>query len=801
MRPGGGKRREREMRLGGGSGEKAGCGSETESGESDRRLLREKGKEILTARLEKKYRQELSGRKKTYQEWVRQQEKIWTFRGHREEGEEPTGPRTLTLPDSPIQWLELEQVWIFCARDGRLSDIALKRIARYFAKFTDVLLAYGDEDVEDARSGERRSPWWKPDWSPDTFCAYFYWGSVVILRRDWRESAEERKLREEREARPWYPHWKAESEKAVERRLWTREEIRGRLIADDAALIRPEDFYSFVMELVHKAGGFQRGGQRIGRIPSILFHGREEALQESYERISMKDYEPERAETQKGQENPLVSIIIPSRDHPQLLGQCLTAIRQTVTETAYEVILVDNGSSQENRHEIEALLRAFPMRSTYLYQPMDFHFSRMCNLGAGKAAGEYLLFLNDDVEVCEKGWLEKMLAHAARRYTGAVGLKLYYPKSRRIQHAGITNLPMGPVHKLQFLSDEESFDHGRNRFDWNVMAVTGACLMCRRELFWNLRGFSEELQVAFNDVEFCLRLWLEGYANVVVNESHAFHHESLSRGADESVEKQERLQRELERLYRGSPGLRGYDPYYPRELNRDCLDTRIRPAYLTAGNQRQFLFPRLCGLEDGRLKWMPGEELRKWKDRGLEKLWGADQDGDGPAEEETAWMPGESAWMPGETRAFRTGSLKALYGGTLRRDDCLLFRMERSDFAQIQGYGVVLGDNNACYDRYLLLCPISEPGEEDLGTRAISGRVYVQPLWGQYRPDLEENMPDQKNVALCGFCLGLPRADNSLPLWDYRLGMIARNRITGLMLLNWSNRIWHRRGNRTDPDN
>lgn len=635
---------------------------------------------MLVSVWEKRYRKALLAKKMTYQEWI----------GACRKGSSCGTPGENGNQERRFYKAERGELLVFSFGEGRVDWDAVDEAGETFGKSPELVLAYGAEDVEDPHTGERRSPWWKPAWSPDTFCSYFYWGSVVLVRKAWLQEID-------------FPA-KSGLEKPS---------------------ILLEDFYGFVQEMVRIAGGFQKGCGRIASVPQILYHSSTEAVQLLYQQYGM---EKNRLE---GAEADLVSVIIPSMNHPELLERCLSSLVDTKEEIPIEIIIVDNGSTRENQMKVRQLLDLMVPGGIYCYQPMPFHFSKMCNIGAKRASGKYLLFLNDDVELCRGGWLGKMVRHAERPYAGAVGIKLLYPGGDLIQHDGITNLPMGPVHKLQFLPDAESYDHGRNRFDWNVLAVTGACLMCRKELFWEAGGFSEEFAVAFNDVALCFGLWELGYSNVVVNEEYAFHHESLSRGADESIEKLNRLQAERKRLYLKYPGLLGRDPYYPQELNRDCLDTRIRPAYVTARN-----VPQRVSLVRGKLD-----------------------------------------------------------AAGLRRDDCLIVRIEACSRSGIQGYSVVLGDNNACYEKTLVLC---QPGEEDKPGVVI----YCQKLEGQYRPDLEENLPDQKNVALCGFCLTTEEPAETkqekseegfgfLPLGEFRIGILALHRVSGLRLINWSNRMLH----------
>lgn len=653
-------------------------------------------RQILTARCERRYDRELKSKRLTYKEWLEQkQEDLW---------EQEAAALSAAAPSSAAA--SSADVLILQASEGVLARNALELICRFFQSNPQAVLAYGDEDVSDPVTKAGRDPWFKPDWSPDTFLEYLYWGSITAVRRDWFQGLEPEPFFNREEAGEDIPD--NGSARACVRKLSRRR--YGELTASLAAA----------------AGGFERSCEKIGHIPEILFRGEDKACQEGWDAVSMKEPMPHAGgrpqEPGRLQEQgmPMISVIIPSKDHPDLLARCLDALYGVMGDCRCQVLVVDNGSREENRVQIEALLQKAPVSAGYFYQPMEFNFSKMCNLGAQHAQGELLLFLNDDVELCCQGFLEKMAKKAMEPYAGAVGVKLYYPGSIRIQHAGIVNLPMGPVHKLQFLTDDRDYYDRYNRTDRNVLAVTGACLMVQKEKFYQAEGFSEALKVAFNDVELCFHLRELGYSNVVLNSIYAYHHESLSRGEDESREKLQRLMSERELLNRLHPGFRGRDPYYPEGLNRDCLDTGIRPAYVTAGNRIQ-----------------------------------------------------QPAW--------RAGRLN-LNG--YRRDDCLLLRIERCDEECIQGYGVVLGDNNACYDKRLLLWRLKEASDG-----IPSGQtecLYVKPA-GQYRPDLEQNMADQSHVALCGFWLD--RTGEGIPTGEYLLGMTAQSLKDGTRLVNWSSRI------------
>ena len=655
-------------------------------------------KQLLMNQLNKRYEKQLAARKISYDAWVREEEsRCAVLSGTVGAQESGSGKTVGSCCD----------VVLLVQKDGRISLGALEAISSYFAMHPEVELLYGDEDLMRS-DGTRVHPWYKPCWSPDLFASYFYFGSVIAVRKSLYEKM-------------------------------------GEPIADQTGYIEFADaleIRDLVYRLVTEAGGFRKGCNTIGHVEAVLFHGEDDGIWQSYRHVP--GISPEGVQTKNnGEAEGLISVIIPSKDNPEILTTCLQSLHLEKRNNM-EVIVVDNGSTPENQAVVEANILNLKERIacaaesipgeegntggkiSYLYQPMEFNFSHMCNLGAESATGRYLLFLNDDMEMCDNDWAEVMRKKASKEYVGAVGLKLYYPDSVRIQHAGIVNLPVGPVHKLQFMEDDRDFYFGRNKGALNCVAVTGACLMIEKAKFNEVGGFKESLRVAYNDVELGFALVEHGYQNVVVNERFGWHHESLSRGNDETKEKLRRLERERELLYELHPGFRGEDPYYPRGLNRQGLDSRVVPGYVTAKNTVQ-----------------------------------------------------ESRWTAFPYKLSE-----------LRRDECLMVRVESSGPDIIQGYSVVLGDNNACYDKYLVLLPERMKTETNPETVPCGGRDVAPDsprypkLEGQYRQDLEENLPDQVNVALGGFCVS--RKGEQLPKGNYRIAVLAVHRISGLKLINES---------------
>ena len=319
-------------------------------------------------------------------------------------------------------------------------------------------------------------------------------------------------------------------------------------------------------------------------------------------------------------------------------------------------------------------------------------------------------------------------------YVGAVGAKLFYPETDIIQHAGITNLRVGPAHKLQYLSDEKTYYFGQNRGVHNMLAVTGACLMVRREVFEEAGGFATELAVAFNDVDLCYTIHELGYYNVQRNDVVLYHHESLSRGKDgESTEKQLRLQREKDVLYERHQDIYGKDPFYHQNLTMDMLESEYSPAFRY---QVKLDMPwsevALCTTQ------IAGAREDKCLVVGMEC-----------AMDLYKWQYGVS---PDKGKVKPVAEDMGYY---------------------FQGYSFVIGADNACYKKKLLLKNIE------------NGQVFGIPMESRYRQDIKKNLKDQVNVDLTGYAAKVQK--DKLPEGVYQFGMLAEDTCSRQKLVNWSN--------------
>ena len=272
---------------------------------------------------------------------------------------------------------------------------------------------------------------------------------------------------------------------------------------------------------------------------------------------------------------PRVSLIIPTRDGADVLATCIRSIRALTRYPDYEIIIVDNGSVQDDTKRLFAELSADPA-IRILPRPEPFNFSRLNNAAAREATGSILALINNDIEVTHENWLSEMVSLAVRQKVGCVGAKLSYPDGR-LQHAGVV-IGLGGVagHAHRFAPADDPGYLERLRAVHEVSAVTAACLVIRREVFDAVGGLDEGLTVAFNDVDFCLKVRAAGYLNLWTPSAELIHHESVSRGRDLTPAKAKRFADEYAAMQRRWGAQLLNDPYYSPHLTYDREDFSLR---------------------------------------------------------------------------------------------------------------------------------------------------------------------------------------------------------------------------------
>ncbi len=446
--------------------------------------------------------------------------------------------------------------------DDILRPNALYEVVKELNKNRELDFIYSDEDKVDDDGNNRHMPHFKPDWSPDTLMSHMYTCHFGVYRKSIADS------------------------------------IGGLRVGFEGS----QD-YDFTLRFTEKTEP-----SRIAHIAKILYHWRERKESTAGNAV-VKPYVFEAARKAKLEamerrglsgktifddithqynvvydikDEPLVSIVIPSKDNYDVLKRCIETLFVVTAYKRFEVILVDNGSNDENKAKYHSLAEKYGI--TYVYGKMDFNFSKMCNIGVENAKGEYVLLLNDDIEIVDKKWLGVMLGQAQLDYAGAVGAKLLYPKTHNIQHVGVINIENGPVHAFGGMSDDNIYYFGRNRLNYNVLAVTAACLLVRKSKYEEVGGLDENFAVAYNDIDFCMKLSEAGYFNVVRNDIKLLHHESVSRGNDLiDTAKMRRLMNEEKKLYKKHPRYAHFDPFYNVNL------TQNRPDFSEGYEQYRFV--------------------------------------------------------------------------------------------------------------------------------------------------------------------------------------------------------------------
>jgi glycosyltransferase involved in cell wall biosynthesis len=261
------------------------------------------------------------------------------------------------------------------------------------------------------------------------------------------------------------------------------------------------------------------------------------------------------------EEDNSVSVVIPTRDNLKTLSVCLDTLLNVTAYQNFEVIIVDNGSRKPDTKQYLSEITKNP-KVKVLNIDLPFNYSLLNNAAARVASGRHILLLNDDTQIIDKDWMREMVSFSQLPFVGAVGAKLLYP-DLRVQHGGVI-LGLGLVagHANRLLDSKDAGYEGRAVLQQDFMAVTAACLMIEKEIFWRVSGLDEGLAIALNDVDFCLRVHKLGLRNVFNPFAELIHHESLSRGSDSSPENIARAWTEIDFMRKRWGSLLQKDPYY-----------------------------------------------------------------------------------------------------------------------------------------------------------------------------------------------------------------------------------------------
>ncbi len=444
---------------------------------------------------------------------------------------------------------------VFADHDDILPPEALYECAAALNADRSIDMIYTDEDKVDMESRKYFEPNFKPDFNPDLLRSVNYICHLCVIKKS-----------------------------LLDRAGWLNSEYDG---AQD---------YDLILRCTEKA-------EHIHHIPKVLYHWRchpdstavrpesklyafeagKQALAEHYARLEI----PAKVEHSSfygmyhtrycWDEKPLISILIPNKDHLEDLQKCVRSILDKSVYENYEFVIIENNSTQERTFAGYKALEAACDKVRVVYYKGEFNFSKINNFGAAHARGSYLLLLNNDTELISPDALWEMLGYCMREDVGAVGAKLCY-EDDTIQHAGVV-VGFGGVAGHAFIGSSR-FDLGyqaRIACAQDYSAVTAACLMTPKDVFLSVGGLSEELQVAFNDIDYCMKVRALGKLVVYTPYAELYHYESKSRGLEDTPEKVARFNREADVFRKKWPDiLKNGDPYYNPNLSLDRADFALK---------------------------------------------------------------------------------------------------------------------------------------------------------------------------------------------------------------------------------
>lgn len=443
---------------------------------------------------------------------------------------------------------------VFLDHDDLLSEYALLEIVNTIEKKPAIRMIYSDEDLI-SKEGERVFPHFKPDWNPDLLYSHNYVTHLACYETNFLRS------------------------------------IGGCRVGYEGA----QDY-----DLILRASR-ELDASQIVHIPKVLYHWRMvegstaasasaksyateaglKALRDHMQHIDSnitvehdkRDnyYKVNWSLPKDDNDKPLVSIIVPTKDGLDVLKPCIKGLINNTGYPNIEILIVDNGSEEKATHNYLNQIEKYPFIKV-VRDDRPFNYSAINNRAVSLSRGDLVCLLNNDIEVIHDDWLSEMVSLAIRPEIGCVGAKLLYPDDT-IQHAGVI-LGLGgyAAHSHRGFSRYAPGYFGRAQARQNVSAVTGACLLVRRDIYVEVGGLDEAFEVAYNDVDFCLRVQKLGYRNIYTPYAELYHHESKTRGSDESGIKKKRFDREKALLVQRWQDFIDHDPAYNPNLTKSRED-------------------------------------------------------------------------------------------------------------------------------------------------------------------------------------------------------------------------------------
>ncbi|MGP9793130.1 glycosyltransferase family 2 protein [Halomonas sp. AOP1-B1-8] len=445
-----------------------------------------------------------------------------------------------------------EHTWVWFLRPGdRLAEHALYHAANIQERHPEAHILVADEDSLDEQ-GVRHSPRFKPDFNPDLLLSMPYMGRAVCFRRDYFPRLSNEECGKNANNPDWLDY------------------------AQFLSFTRRDDFtFTSLAHVPHVAYHGLQGDAEGNYVPLVKEHLDQQqegvrvthGLLPSTQRVRWPMPEPK----------PLVTLLVPTRDGVNILRPCVNAILERTDYSHFELLILDNQSSCAETLAYLKGVEARDSRVKVLHWNHSFNYSAINNFGAANAKGSIIGLINNDIEPMEGTWLTEMVEQVSRPEIGCVGAKLYYPNDT-VQHGGVI-LGLGGLagHAHRFFQRDEDGYMGRLKVIQNLSAVTAACLLVRKSVFDEVNGLNEtDLAVAYNDVDLCIKVREAGYRNLWTPYAALYHHESVSRGADDTPEKRARWLSEYAYMRNAWGELLDSDPAYNPNLTLVHEDFSLR---------------------------------------------------------------------------------------------------------------------------------------------------------------------------------------------------------------------------------
>lgn len=439
--------------------------------------------------------------------------------------------------------------------DDLLTPNCLFEVVKVLNENKDIKFIYTDEDKTNEKTNEFFEAHFKPDWSPDTLRSYNYICHFTVIKKEIIDKI---------------GRFRSKCDGSQDHDLFLR-----------ATEIISEKEIKHISKVLYHWRVHQNSTAASAGTKTYTMDASIRALNDHLERKKISGYAtngffPNSYKLNYSiNVNPVVSILIANKDHKEDLKKCIDSILKKTTYENFEIIVIENNSDTKEIFEYYDEISKNKKIKVVKWLEKGFNYSAINNFGFKYSTGDYIVLLNNDIEIITKNWIEEMLMYCQRSDVGAVGAKLYYPDDT-IQHAGVIlgyKMLAGHAHLNKDRNNPSYF--GRAQVVQNLSAVTAACMMIKRDIYEEIDGLDEKFKVAFNDIDLCMKIREKDYLIVWTPFAEAYHHESKSRGNEDTPEKIERFNGEIKR-FEEKWGLWLKDPYYNENLSLEREDFSLK---------------------------------------------------------------------------------------------------------------------------------------------------------------------------------------------------------------------------------